>query len=52
MLIFRRIPVTPSIPIFERTILKQQMEIYFLFQESWKKGRKNLYFHPYTFDER
>ena len=50
--ISRRGLVTPSTLFFPISISKKQLSIYLLFRMSLTCGYKNLYFHPYTFDER
>ena len=52
MLISRRGPVTPSTPTFPNTNNNKQLKIYLLFQKSQKNGCNNLYYHPYSFNER
>ena len=52
MSISRRGTVTPSTPFFPISISQKQLNIYLLFRMSLTYGYKNLYFHPYTFDER
>ena len=52
MPICRRGPVTPSTPTFPNNNLKKQLKIYLLFKKSQENGCNNLYYHPYSFDER